>query len=207
MSAITDILGQLPLGQLAEQLGVSETETKTASTSVITSLLGGLTANAQEKDGEASLAGALTKHASKGAANAKSGVKLGDIDVADGKKIVEHALGTSTTTSAEALAAKTGNDQSLIQKLLPTLAPVVLGYVANQALSGKSDKAGQADKDDSSSGGLGAVIGGLLGGSSASGLGSMLGGLLGGALNNQDQAKKAQQSSGGVLGGLLDAIF
>ncbi len=223
MSVITDILGQLPLGDLAAKLGASEKDTKTASTQVITSLLGGLTSNAQDSKGEQSLASALVQHVASGQTFAQEGVSLDSLDTKDGSKIVQHALGASTDKTAAAIAEKTGSDQSLIQKLLPMLAPVVLGYVANQAVSGgKSDSAGSSSGaagllgllgGGSSSGSdvVGSLLGGLLGGGSSSsdqgGLGSMLGGLLGGALDNKSQVEKAQSSSGGVLGGLLDAIF
>ena len=221
MSAITDILGQLPLGELAEQVGASEKETKTASTHVIKSLLGGMTANAQESSGEQSLASALTQHLFAGQSFASNGVDLNQIDTKDGSKIVKHALGASTTKTAEALAVKTGTDKTLLQKLLPILAPIVLAYIANKALSGNSNTGssggdlvgslvgGLLGGGSSSSPDLGSMVGGLLGGggSNSGGLGSMLGGLLGGALEDKSQATKAQQSSGGVLGGLLDAIF
>lgn len=205
MSAITDILSQVPLGQLAEQLGVSEKETKSASTQVVKSLLGGMTANAANSSGEQSLASALMGHLMDGQSFASQGVDLDKIDTEDGSKIVKHALGESTSKTAAALSEKTGADKSLLQRLLPILAPVVLAYVANKALSGKSEAA-------SSSGNLmGSLVGGLLGGGGATGntggLGAMLGGLLGGALDDKTQAAKAQQSSGGILGGLLDAIF
>jgi len=210
VSAITDILGQVPLGQLAEQLGVSEKETKTASTQVIKTLLSGMTANASNTGGEASLASALMSHIGAGQSFASQGVDLGQIDTADGSKIVKHALGESTTKTAAALSAKTGTDQSLLQKLLPILAPIVIAYIANKAIGGKADTPSQT----SSSGDLvGSIVQGLLGGNPGSspaqtgGLGSMLGGILGGVLDNKSQASKVENSSGGVLGSLLDAIF
>ena len=237
MSAVTDILGQLPLSQLAEQLGTNEKDAKTASTHVIKSLLGGLTVNAQQADGEQALASALAKHASTGAALATKGVDLGKIDTKDGAKIVKHVLGADPTTTAAALAAKTGTDQSLLQKLLPILAPIVMAYLAGKVFKGNAAPAqGQSAAGGvegllggllggggggTSGGGnvLGSLVGGLLGGgggAAAGGagggaLGSMLSGVLGDALGNQSQASKvtqAQQSSGGgLLGGLLDAIF
>jgi len=208
VSAITDILSQVPLGQLAQQLGVSEKETKKASTEVITSLLGGMTANAQNTTGEQSLASALIGHVANGQSYASQGVDLTAIDTADGSKIVKHALGESTDQTAAALSQKTGTDQSLLQKLLPILAPIVLAYIANKAMSGK----GPSPAGPSSSDVVGSVIGGLFGGntpssSSTSGLGSMLGGLLGGVLGNKTQATKTQNTSGSVLSGLLDSLF
>ena len=244
MSAINEILGQLPLDQLSEQLGVSQKEAKSASTQVITSLLGGMTANSQDSDGEFSLAQALVKHRNNGELFASDGVDLNGIDTKDGSKIVKHALGTTTSKTAAALSAKTGTDKSLLQKLLPILAPIVIAYIANKAFSNNAPVASSQDSNplgsivggllgggsqQSSGDGLGSIVGGLLGGgsqqasasdglgsivgsilgggqSSSGGLGGMLGNILGGAVGSE-QASKTQKSSGGVLGGLLDAIF
>ncbi|MDR2929424.1 MAG: DUF937 domain-containing protein [Propionibacteriaceae bacterium] len=223
MSAITDILGQLPLGDLASKLGVSESQAKSASTEVITSLLGGMTANAQDSGGEQSLATALTGHVASGQSFAADGVKLDDLDTDDGGKIVQHALGADTAKTAAAISQKTGTDQSLLQKLLPMLAPVVLGYIAQQAMpnaAGANQGGANAASllggllgGGSSAGGnvVGSLVGGLLGGGSANsaggGLGSLLGGLLGGATGGKATTTKPQSGSGGVLGGLLDSIF
>ncbi|MDR0488879.1 MAG: DUF937 domain-containing protein [Propionibacteriaceae bacterium] len=224
MSAITEILSQVPIDQLAGQLGASKKDTKSASTEVIASLLGGMTANTQDAAGEESLATALLKHRLNGESYASGGVDLDGIDLSEGTKIVQHALGTSPSKTAAALSAKTGTDKTLLQKLLPILAPIVIAYIANQAFSNKAAVSAPAAADPlgsivggllgggQSSGGadmVSSMLGGLLGGggrNSSSGLGGMLGGMLGGALGN-NQASKAQQSSGGVLGGLLDAIF
>ena len=208
MSAITDILSQVPLGQLAQQLGASEKETKKASTEVITSLLGGMTANAQDTAGEQSLASALLSHLTAGQSNSSQGVDLSAIDTGDGAKIVKHVLGESTDQTAAALSQKTGTDQSLLQKLLPILAPIVIAYIANKAMAGKTSAPAQTSSNDI----VGSVIGGLLGtnaapSSNTGGLGSMLGGLLGGVLDNKAQPTKTQSTSGSVLSGLLDSLF
>ena len=212
MSAVTDILAQVPMADLAKRLKVSEKEAKTASTQVITSLLAGMTSNAQSPKGEQALASALTQHASAGRTYSRAGVKLDEINTVDGTRIVKHALGASNTQSAAAIAAKTGSNESLLKKLLPILAPVVIAYVAGQA-SGSDKKSSGTDAL------LGGLLGGILGGGSTSNKGSnknspstggltdLLGGLLGGAVEDKSKKDKAQQSSGGILGGLLDAIF
>jgi len=201
MTAINEILGQLPLGDMAKQLGVSQNEAKTASSQVITSLLGGMTNNAQQSSGADSLAAALVKHVAAGQTFATNGVNLDKVDTEDGSKIVKHTLGASTPKAAAAIAEKTGSDPSLLQKLLPMLAPVVMAYVANKAGKGAAPAGGTGNV-------VGSLVGGLLGGGSSgapssAGLGSMLGGLLGGGQDSKQQ----QQSSGGVLGNLLKDIL
>ena len=210
MSAIDDILKQLPLSQLAGQVGASQADTTTAASQVITSLLGGMSANVADGGGDA-LAAALQQHtptaktskATKtGSGKTKPTVDLSSVDTTDGTKIVEHVLGTDPKTAAAAVAGKTGTDSSLLTKLMPLLAPVVMSYLANKAFSGSSAKSG--------GNGLGGLLGNLLGGSTpaqpaqeqSSGLGNLLGGLLGNAVGSGKSA-----SSSGGLGSILNAIF
>ena len=62
MSAVDDILADLPMSQLAAQLGVDEHTAEAATRQAIPALLGGLRANAEDPAGAASLAGALGDH-------------------------------------------------------------------------------------------------------------------------------------------------
>ncbi|MCL1907419.1 MAG: DUF937 domain-containing protein [Propionibacteriaceae bacterium] len=212
MSAINEILAQLSMDQLAEQVGASKKDTKNASTQVITSLLGGMTANAQDPKGEENLAMALLKHRLTGESFAEEGVDLSGIDVKDGSKIVEHTLGASTAKSATALAAKTGGDKTLIQKLLPLLAPVVIAYIAKNAFAGQGAAAsGGGDA-------LGSLVGGLLGGGGNSNnmMGNVVGSMLGGGSANSNPTASliggllgsgGGQSAGGGLGGMLGGML
>ena len=224
MSAITDILKQVPIADLAKQLGASQKDTKTASEHAIMSLLGGMTQNVAG-GGEESLLSALTKHVASPLLGGDA-VDLGQVDTADGAKIVKHALGADPTSAAQAISTKTGTDSSLLTKLLPLLAPIVIAYVAKKYFDSKRQPAGD------SGGVLGGLVNSVVGGGSSSeqpkptkttkttkqappaqeeqeessggvldslgGLGGLLGGVLGGG-----SSKPAQQdSSGGLLGGL-----
>ena len=64
LSAIDEILADIPIGQLAAQLGVDEATAEAATRQAIPALLGGLQANAEDPAGAASLAGALGDHSS-----------------------------------------------------------------------------------------------------------------------------------------------
>ena len=61
MSAIDDILGQLPIDQLADQLGADPQQVQAASAAVLPALLGGLQANAGD-GGASSILSALGQH-------------------------------------------------------------------------------------------------------------------------------------------------
>ncbi|WP_420174683.1 DUF937 domain-containing protein [Luteococcus sp. OSA5] len=215
MSILNDILAALPIDQLARELGEEPAAVEKAAAPAVTSILGGLTQNAQNPDGELSLAEALQQHQDKDLVGADQPVKLEAVDTNDGEKIIGHVFGNQTEGVAQALSAQVGVSALLVQKLLPILAPIVLNYLAKQ-LGGSNSAAGNI---------LGQVLGGagqqagagansgVLGGVLSQVLGSVLGGNAAPANNPFDPATAQQttqqaQSNGGdivsqILGGLL----
>ena len=200
MSEISDILGQIDIADLAKQVGASQKDTKTAATQVITSLLGGMSANVAD-GGEEALASALQDH------KGKKTVKVDAVDTEDGAKIVEHVLGSDPDKAAAAVAKKTGTDQSLLSKLLPILAPIVIAYLANRFFN-KDEKPAEESSSSSVLGDIvGSVLGNVGGGSSrAKPKSNDLGGLLGGLLGNSIGSGNSASSAGGI-GDLLGKLF
>ena len=195
MSAIDDILKQLPISQVAGQVGASESDTKTAVTHAITSLLGGMSANAAD-GGEAALTAAVASHA------ASPTTDVAQVDTADGAKIVQKVLGASPKAAATAVAAKTGVNSDLLAKVMPIVAPMIMTYLGSKLTGGSAAKTAVA-------GGLGGLIGNLFGGGTQAasapaggGITDLLGGLLGGSV----PAGNSAASSGG-LSGILNSIF
>ncbi len=185
MSATDDILSQIPLDQLAAQLGVDEASAERAARSAIPALLGGMGANAQDPDGAASLTRALGQHAT----GSLQDLDLSQVDTDDGGKIVSHVFGAN---EPEVVTRLGGGDVGggIMSKLLPLLAPIVMSWLAGKLGGGTRSDGGQAatpgDVLGGSSGGgggdLGDLLGGVLGGAgSGGGLGDLLGGLLGGS--------------------------
>jgi hypothetical protein len=172
---INDLLSQIPMDQLARQLGVDEQTAEAATRQALPALLGGMQANAQDPAGAASLNRAVGDH---DASLLDGGIDLGQVDVADGDHIVSNVFGGNRDQVVDRLAGGGGADPGLIGKLLPMLAPLVMAYLAKQLQGGGE---GQGAADSSGAGGLGDLLGGLLGGGGqAGGLGDLLGGLLGG---------------------------
>ena len=203
MSAVDEIMQQIPLGQLASQLGVDEQTAGAAAQQAIPALLGGLHANAQDPAGAPSLEGAIGNHS---AGLIDGGVDLSQVDTGDGQKIVSNIFGDHQSGVAQTLggnlAGLGGNQGDLMQKLLPILAPIVMSYLAKRMGGGAGG-----------GGLLGSLLGGAMGGGGAAGgggggLGDMLGSMLGGRAGTaSDQAPQAQGSGsvldmlGGMLGG------
>lgn len=193
MTSFDDLLSQVPISQIADQLGVDRQTATDAVTAALPTLLGGLQVNAARPEGEAALLGALGDHG--GLVEGEGSVDLNQVDTADGAKIVDNVFGDEKSQVISALGATDGGGgNDLIAKLLPILAPIVLAYLAKQLTGGGSAPA-PAPAPQASGGGLGDLLGGLLGGASNSG---GLGGVIGEAL-----AKNAGGALGGILGGLL----
>ncbi|MGH3339731.1 MAG: DUF937 domain-containing protein [Propionibacteriaceae bacterium] len=194
MSAVDDIMADIPMDQLAAQLGVDEATAQQAARQAIPALLGGMEANAEDPAGARSLAGALGDHPSD---LIDGGVNLDQVDANDGEKIVGNIFGPNQDQVAQTLGGNLGGQAGgLIQRLLPILAPIVLAYLSKRIMG---DHQGHSQDDP-----LGSILGGGATGSSNP-LNDLLSSMLGGGAAGRGTA----QSSGGsildVLGGLLGA--
>ena len=172
MASLDDLLSQIPIDQIAQQLGVDQATAESAVKTALPTLVGGLGANAQDPAGAASL------------------------DTADGQKIVSNIFGGNTDQVASALGGVGGGGgNDLVKQLLPILAPIVLAYLAKQFTGGGAGAQTQA----SGGGGLGDLLGGILGGGGNSGGG--IGGALGGILGGSGGGGGLGDLLGGLLGG------
>lgn len=189
--ALDDILSQVPIDDIAEKLGVSPDVAKAAVEQGGAVLLGGLAKNASTAEGSSAIENALKRH--EGSTGA---TKVDDVDQEDGGKIVSHILGSNQKDVTDKLTSSKETAGIDFGKLLPILAPIIMGLIAN-ANKGKGGGAAES----SSGGGIGDIIGGLLGGggsggASTGGLGDVLGGLLGGG-----------NGGGGGIGDILGGLF
>jgi hypothetical protein len=178
MADLNALLDQIPVGDIADQLGIDEDVAKAAVKQVLPGLVGGLAANANDAKGQETLKNVL-KHHNKGIAKS-----VKDVDTEDGEKIVRNVFGPNKDAVVSKLAsASTKSDVTgdIIKQVLPIVAPIVLSWLASQFLGGKeAEKPAAAPKEEESSGGIGDLLGGLL--SSPQGqeiAGDLLGGLLG----------------------------
>ena len=104
MSAIDDILGQLPIDQLADQLGADPQQVQAASAAVLPALLGGLQANAGD-GGASSILSALGQHNND---LLSGGIDLSQIDTQDGAAIAGHIFGDQQDAVANQLGGLGG---------------------------------------------------------------------------------------------------
>jgi hypothetical protein len=197
MSEIDEILSQVPMDQVAAALGVDQSEAEEATRTAIPALLGGMQANAADPAGAASLMSAVEQHDP-----SVLGSGLDQIDTQDGERIVQNVFGEQTPDVMARLGGATpGQGSSLIQKLLPIIAPIVMAYLAKK-LQGAGGSTSAAATDDPM-GGLGGMLGGAGGAGGSGGLGDVLGSVLGGGAAGGSGAG----SQGGGIGDILGQVL
>lgn len=156
MSDLNALLQSLPIDQIAAQLGEDPADVQSAAAQALPRLVGGLQHNAQELDGAESLASALGQHDS---SLIEGGINVDDVDTEDGQKIAQHIFGNDPQQLS-------GTADSLVKKLIPILAPIVMAWLVKQVQNRAGGALGQAhDAQDETQnqGGLGGVLGDLLG--------------------------------------------
>ncbi|UKA55872.1 DUF937 domain-containing protein [Arthrobacter sp. FW305-BF8] len=213
MSDIQELLGQIPVQQIATLLGTDTASAQAAVEAAVPTLLAGMQNNVQAPDGAAALESELARHRN---GLADGGVDPSQVDTQDGEKIVGHVFGGQQDQVASQLAGTAnlgGVGGDLVRKLLPILAPIVMSYLAKKVLGGGQGSGAQPSPAGGGGIDLGSILGGILGGSlgglgsggqgtggqGSGGLGDILGGILGGGsqpqqapLTEQDQEPPAQ---------------
>jgi hypothetical protein len=207
MDPADEILSQIPISQLAQQLGVDEATAEEAVRSAVPALLGGMAANAQDPGGAASLENALSQHTS----NPLDGLGLEGVDTKDGEAIVGNVFGDNTDQVINKLGGK-----GMMQQLLPILAPIILSMLAGKFMKGQgggpapapagseAPAGGPMPSGGTGAGGLEDLLGSATAaaggsGGGAGGIGDLLGGLLGGSSGGS--AAGIEDLLGGLLGG------
>ena len=182
MAGNDEILKSLPVDEIAAKLGVDPTVARQAIQEGGATILTGLQRNAQTPEGSQAILNALDKHSG---TVGEGTVDVDRVDTTDGQKILGHIFGDQQHAVAQKLTSEPKTAGIDFGKLLPILAPIVLGLIAKK----QGGAAGQGGAGTAAGGGgIGDIIGGLLGGGGSGGgspaggidIGGLLGGLLGG---------------------------
>ena len=204
MNLMEILQGQLSddmVGQLSQQIGAEKEQTAAAANGIFATLLGGLANNASTENGLASLASALDRDHDGSILDDLIGMVGGmpqsagaSSNALNGAGILGHILGDRQETAAQQISQNSGLNVNQIMKLMPILAPIVMGVLGRAKSSGGLDLGSLANilmgsAQNAQSGGFGDL------------LGNVLGGVLGGGQPQQPQ------SSGGVFGQILGGIF
>ena len=216
------------LEAISQHLGVSNEETASGIAAVLPVLVGALAGNASTQRGEQTLASAVGRDHDGSLLDALGGMLAGSLGgkSANGPGILGHLFGDddNQNTLVNNLASRSGVNSTMISKLMPILAPLVMAWLGKQLRSKMSGAGNQAGASGGGGevfggGGLGGILGGVLGqmmgggnqgassGGGGGGLAEILGGLLGGIGGQQSQAQPVPQSKGPNLGSILGSIF
>ena len=147
MSGVVEgILGQLGpsgLSEIATSLGADQGMVESAASAALPAIIAGMAKNSQQPQGAESLSKALGDH-SPSIFDALGPILAGG---GDGGKILGHILGSNQKDVGQNISGQSGLDLGLVMKLLPILAPLVMGYLSKE----KEDKGLDA-------GGLGSML-------------------------------------------------
>ncbi len=134
VEGILEQLGPAGMAQIARGLGADESAVGGAVAAAIPAIIAGMANNTRQDDGAESLSNALGDHSP--SIFDDLGALLGGGPAAnDGAKILGHVLGGRRPAVEQNVAKQSGVSTDLIMKLLPILAPLVMGYLSKQKRS------------------------------------------------------------------------
>jgi len=203
MAGLDDLFNQIPVADIARQLGADEGEVNQAIQTLVPTLVGTLHENVAADDIDSSRL-EETVVAQGQSDLLDGGVNVDQLDENQGNQMVASLFGGNDTNQvASALAGGGAPGGDLIKRLLPMLAPIVLAYVGRQFSQRNAGAGAQAQAQAAPGGGMGDILGSILGGAGGAGaannpLGSILGSVLGGG-----QGGGQGGALGNILGGLL----
>ena len=159
LNAIVGAQDGAAVRQLGATLGLDEAQAATALSALVPALAGGVQRNLQQDGGLGSLIGALTAGGHQRYLDDPSALE-GAAAIQDGNGILGHLLGSkeASRSVASQAAAQTGLSPELLKRMLPLVATLVMGALAQKKGASPS---------------LGGLTGGS-GGRLTGGLGSLL---------------------------------
>ncbi len=134
LDGIMEQLGAGGVAQISRSLGADQGDVGSAIAAALPAILGGMANNASSGGGAEALSNALDDH-SPSIFDQLGSLLGGGGGGDDGAKILGHVLGARQGQVESHLAQRSGLDPGMIAKLLPLLAPLVMGYLSKQKQS------------------------------------------------------------------------
>ncbi len=200
----SSLLSTDSLKGLSNLTGASNSDIKNVLSSALPSLLTGATEQAKNESTAASFAGALAQHAKDDTSDLTS--FLGNVDLADGAKIIGHLLGSGKEETVKKAAKASGVSEKKTGDILSAIAPMLLSLLGQQA-----------EEDDDKESGASGLVGALLDNVD---VGSLLSGLISTDTSSTSTSGKKKPASGkkkpasskksdasGIIGGILSGLL
>ena len=199
------LLSSDSLKGLSNLTGASNSDIKNVLSSALPSLLSGATEQAKNESTAASFAGALAQHAKDDTSDLTS--FLGNVDLADGAKIIGHLLGSGKEETVKKAAKASGVSEKKTGDILSAIAPMLLSLLGQQA-----------EEDDDKESGASGLVGALLDNVD---VGSLLSGLISTdtsssastsgkkkpASGKKKPASSKKSDASGIIGGILSGLL
>ncbi len=160
------------IGQLSSLIGAPQDQTGSAVAAALPMLLGSMMGAAEKPEGAQALFGALDNDHDGSILDMLGPMLSGGYASralgSDGGRILSHLLGNNQNNVVQAVSRGSGVEQGMISKLLPMLAPIVMGYLGKRLQGGDAGGLGsllgaereQARQQDAGLGGLLDMFGG-----------------------------------------------
>lgn len=190
------LLSSDSINGLSNATGASAKDVTSVLTNALPTLLNGAKDQANDKDTTEGFVNALSQHAQVDTKDL--GKFLGNVDMADGGKIIAHLLGAGKNDTLSTIANQSGVSQNKTNDILSALAPLLMSLLGQQT---------QAEESNSPIGGL---FGSLLDNVD---MGNVLVGLLGGSSNEEEttangkKKKKKKTAKKEESNSLLSGLF
>ncbi len=191
------LLSSDSINGLSNLTGASDIDVKKVLTQALPTLLDGANGQATSKDTSEGFASALSDHAKSDTNDLTK--FLGNVDLKDGAKIIQHLLGSDKDSVVKDVSKQTGVSKSKTTSILSGFAPLLMSLLGQQT---------DEDKDKGSD--IGSLVGSLL---SNADFGSILSGLFGddsdsGKKKKSTKKKSASDSgSGNMLTNILKGLL
>ncbi|MBO5176497.1 MAG: DUF937 domain-containing protein [Lachnospiraceae bacterium] len=192
------LLSSDSLKGLSNLTGASNKDITSVLTSALPSLLSGATEQAKNESTAASFAGALAQHAKDDTSDLTS--FLGNVDLADGAKIIGHLLGSGKEETVKKAAKASGVSEKKTGDILSAIAPMLLSLLGQQA-----------EEDDDKESGVNGLVGALLDNVD---VGSLLSGLIStdtsssaSTSGKKKPASSKKNNASGIIGGILSGLL
>lgn len=143
------LLSSDSINGLSNLSGVSGKDVNSVLAAALPALLNGANDQAKGKDTTEGFANALAQHA-KADTKDVTGF-LGNVDLADGAKIIAHLLGAKKEDVTDSVAEETGVSNDKTATILSAVSPLLMSLLGQQA-----------DEDDNKNAGVEALLGALL---------------------------------------------
>lgn len=195
LDQILGLFNQNEISALSQQTGLDENKTADVVQQVVPTLLSGIQNNLSS-NGISGFLSALDKDHDGSVLDDLAGFFQNGGNT-QGNGILNHVLGEQRSNVENALAENNGVSAGSIAKLLPLIAPIVMGYLGKQKKEGGFDASSIVN-----------IIGKFTSGNKAGGLdiGSILGMLTNNKQSGQTATAEQPSAAGGILG-MIGKLF